>query len=620
MALVNDTTTTLEYNDPSALDKISESADHISKIRNWFDMCKKAREQKTDRWRKNENLYFGNHWGNSAPGTRWQTRMVYNFPFSAIETILPIIGDFMPVVDIMPKQYNDMYFADMMHKRVQQIAQNSNLYEKILLAVKDSLLYGNGFIEVLPEFKDDRFVGFDISVVDPFVVMPERYATDINLDDGEYFLYAVPMRVSEIKRQFDVDVKPEGNLDDYRAFQIEDGDDYYNDQSGVDMALVIECYSNDDPENYPNGRHTIIAGETLLVDEPLELYRMPVFMVSNYKSPHQFWGKGEPENVRTIVKTINETMSAIADNIRQTGFPARKITSRAKAKAVRPYTGRPGEEIIVDDPSDVSYEQPPSIPGYIQNFISQNSMFMDSITGIQDVTQGRQPTGVKSGRAIMALQEASQTRIRFKINSEIKRFVREIGEYMVNLIQIYDTEISQIREKNIEGQYEFVEYNPQGVFDANGNPEGSPEFDPLSAKTLQDSEFDIEVASGSRYPGGRLAKEERALELFQAGIYGIEDVVKALDEPDKQSIIERYYERMSAMQGGEEQAQANPVSEELGALVQQANQTGIGSEEEAMLFQLIMQQPELLQDPVLQELDPAIMERITQVMNNQTTS
>jgi hypothetical protein len=248
-------------------------------------------------------------------------------------------------------------------------------------------------------------------------------------------------------------------------------------------------------------------------------------------------------------------------------------------------------------------------------------MFMDSITGIQDVTQGRQPTGVKSGRAIMALQEASQTRIRFKINSEIKRFVREIGEYMVNMIQIYDSELSQIREKNIEGEYEFVQYDPQGVYDVNGNQEGSPEFDPTSAKTLRDSEFDIEVASGSRYPGGRLAKEERALELFQAGIYGIEDVVKALDEPDKQSIIERFYQRMSAMQGGgEEQAQAEAVSEELGALVQQANQSGVGSEDEANLFQVLMQQPELLQDPVLQELDPAIMERINQVMTNQSAS
>ena len=172
MALVSDTSSVLEPD--SYIQSVADSADHIAKIRRWFDQSKKAREQKTDRWRKNENLYYGNHWGNVAPTTRWQTRMVYNFPFSAVETILPIIGDFMPVVDIMPKGSNDVFFADLMHKRFQQIAMNTNLYNKIIESVKDALLYGNGFIEVLPEFSDDGvFTGFDIQVVDPFTVIPE---------------------------------------------------------------------------------------------------------------------------------------------------------------------------------------------------------------------------------------------------------------------------------------------------------------------------------------------------------------------------------------------------------------------------------------------------------------
>ena len=609
MGLVSDTSSVLEPD--SYIQSVADSADHIAKIRRWFDQSKKAREQKTDRWRKNENLYYGNHWGNVAPTTRWQTRMVYNFPFSAVETILPIIGDFMPVVDIMPKGSNDVFFADLMHKRFQQIAMNTNLYNKIIESVKDALLYGNGFIEVLPEFSDDGvFTGFDIQVVDPFTVIPEAYCTDMELKDNNYFLFCVPMSLDTIEAQFGTRPGGEGNLDDFRAFQIEEGESYHNDRkNNKDMALVIECYYDDpDKEKYPNGRHTIIAGETLLVDEPLEIYRMPVFMIGNYKSPHQFWGRGEPENVRTIVKTINETMSAVADNIRKAGFPTRKITPRAKAKAVRPITGRPGEEILVDDPNDVSWEQPPAIPGYIQNFIQQNTMFMDSITGVQDVTQGRTPTGVKSGRAIMALQEASQTRIRFKINQEVKKYVREIGTYMVNLMQIYDTEISEIREKNPTGAYEFIEYNPQGVFDAEGNPEGSPEFDPTSAKRLMDSEFDVEVASGSRYPGGRLAKEERAIELFSQGIYGIEDVVKALDEPDKQDIIERFYQRQG-MAAPEQQQQE---TDQMAAMIEAVNQAGTGSPEEEQLMQIIMQQPDLLTSEALQGLDPAIMNRISE--------
>ena len=595
----------------SALDHIAESAEHIGRINRWFELSKKTRDTKSDRWRKNENLYYGNHWGNVNDSDKWKTRMVYNFPFSAVETILPIIGDFMPVVDIMPKEANDVYFADMVQKRFKQIANSSNLYQKLIHSIKDSLIYGNGMVEILPAFHGDRFTGFDIEVVDPFTVFPESYATDMGFDNGNYYIFAIPMHLDKIEQQFGVRPSSEGNLDDYMAFQIEDGENNANAKKDVPMALVKECYFDDPNKDvYPHGRHTVIAGETLLVDD-----RIPVFMIGNYKSPHNFWGIGEPELVRTIVKTMNETMSSIADSIKKTGFPSRLVTPRAKAKMKRPLTGRPGEEILVDDVhNDVGWESPPAIPGYVQNFIQQNSFFMDGITGVQDVTQGRTPTGVKSGRAIMALQEASQPRIRFKINHEIKRYIREIGEYMVNLIQIYDTEIQSIREKNPSGAYEFAEYDPNGVFDANGAREGMEGFDPSTAKTMRDSNFDIEVASGSRYPGGRMAKEERAIELYQQGIYGIEDIAKAMDEPDKQDLIQRWYQRQGAPAPGEAEQEQESMDQQLMELIVMANEGGPGSAEEEQLLQAIMQQPQILESPVFEELNPEIMERIAQVI------
>ena len=272
----------LDYDDisVSAMDNIADSAEHIGRINRWFETSKKARDTKSERWRKNENLYYGNHWGSVNESDRWKTRMVYNFPFSAVETILPIIGDFMPVVDIMPKEANDVYFADMIHKRFKQLATNSNLYSKLIHSIKDSLIYGNGMVEILPAFHGEVFTGFDIDVVDPFTVFPESYATDMGLDNGNYFIFAVPMHLDKIEHDFGVRPSAEGNLDDYMAFQIEDGADNANAKKDTPMALIKECYFDDpDKETYPHGRHTVIAGETLLVDEPLELYRIPVFMV-----------------------------------------------------------------------------------------------------------------------------------------------------------------------------------------------------------------------------------------------------------------------------------------------------------------------------------------------------
>ncbi len=605
---------------PNALDEVADVAERIPQIRKWLDRSKKARDGQADRWRKNERLYYGRHWATPTKGTESQSRMVFNFPLAVVETILPIINDFQPTVDILPKEKNDIYFAEMMQKRFQQIVEESDLYGKILQAVKDSLIYSNGFIQILPEVSETgAFKGFDIQVIDPFSVIPHPYANDLDLQAGEYFLFTVPMEISKIHREYGIKASADGKLDDYKAFQKTDDSGLQSDNpttSDSDVALVIECYSNEaDTEKYPYGRHTVIVGDKLIVDEPLELYRMPVFMVSNYKSPHNFWGIGETDLVRTQTKAMNETFSAINENIRRMGFPIRKVTQRAKGAMSRPITGTPGEEITVVDPNDVTFESPPPIPGYIQNYIVQVGQYMEAVTGVNDVTQGRKPGGVTSGRAIVALQEASQTRQRFKINKEVSRLTKEVGEYMVQMILTYDEQIRSIRERNAEGQFDFTQFDPQGVYDADGNPEGSPKFNPGTASSLRDSEFDVDVTTGSRYAQGRVANEERAMELYQSGIYGIEEVVNALNISDKQTVIQNWYVRNQQMPPQQQIEQTEQMQEEFAMLIEQAMQEGVGGGAEEAIAQMIMGNPGLLETEEFKMLPPEMQERILTVTN-----
>ena len=601
------------------LNEVADIAERIPQIRSWLDKSKKARQKQADRWRKNERLYYGRHWASPSKGTESQSRMIFNFPLAVVETILPVISDFQPTIDVMPREKNDVFFADMMQKRFQQIIEETNLYGKIIQAVKDSLIYSNGFLQILPQVTDEGvFKGFDIQVIDPFSVIPHPFANELDLKSGEYFLFAVPMETSRIEREFGIKTGGDGKLNDYRSYQQSNdngGIESYQVESEYDMALVIECYSNEaDKEKYPNGRHTVIVDDKLIVDEPLELYRMPVFMVSNYKSPHNFWGIGETELVRTQTKAINETFSAINENIRRVGFPIRKVTQRAKGQMVRPITGAPGEEITVVDPSDVTFESPPPIPGYIQGYINQVAQYMEAVTGVNDVTQGRRPGGVSSGRAIVALQEASQTRQRFKINKEVGRLTKEIGEYMVQMILTFDEEIRSIRERDAEGAFAFVEYNPMAVYDAEGNMEGTPEFDPGTAKRLIDSEFDIDVSLGSRYAQGRVANEERALELYQLGVYGIEEVVNALNVPDKQEVIQNWYIRNQQISPQMQVQQAESLQSDFSNAIQQLMAEGPGGPAEELVAQIIMSNPALADSEEFTMLPSEIQDRIITVV------
>lgn len=566
--------TTLEYTD-DILEQIAVSADMVARVKKWFDEAKTAREAQTDRWRKNEKLYYGQHWTGSKNDSR--TRLIYNFPLSNVETILPIISDHLPVVDVMPKNNSDVPFTDMIQIRFQQLADDAHLYDKIMQAIKDSLIYSNGYIEILPQLNaNGSLTGLSVNIPDPYTVFPHRFAT--GLETANYVLFATPMHVDDIEHQYGVKVSPEGNLDDYRSFQSTEDEQLNKDN---DMALVIECFSRDkDRENYPYGRFTAICRDKLLVDEPVELPRMPYFMVANYKSPHTYYGIGEPEIVRTQTKAINEIMSAIADNIRESGNPIRKMTQRFIAKNPNGFNPHAGGKVIVDDPHDLSWDAPPAIPGYVQYYIQQSILMKDAITGVQDVTAGRQPTGVTAASAIAALQEAAQTRIRYKIAKDITTFVRDIGEYCVRLIQIFDDQVTSLRSQTATGQHDFVEYNPQAV---------------INGKTMAQADFIITVTTGIKQQTGRLAAEERAIRLYEMGIYGVEDVVMALNEPNKQELIERFYQRQQQQMAQQQQAaggeQLPPeVVQQFDSLVSQALP---GTPEAEQLENLIREYPQL---------------------------
>jgi len=565
--------TTLDY-DEHTLEAIADSADQISRVKKWFEESKKARESQSERWRKNEKLYYGQHWVETQKDSR--TKLVYNFPLSVVETTMPIIADHLPTVDIMPKEQDDVMFADMVQSRFDQLADQSGLYDKILLTVKDSLIYSNGYLEVLPELDENgSLTGISVNVPDPYTVFPHYFAT--TMENANYIIFATPMHVNEIEQQYDVQVTPEGNLDDYRSFQTAVDDET---REGDDMALVIECFSYDpDRETYPNGRFTAIAREQLLIDEPLELSRIPYFMVGNYKSAHTWYGIGEPDLVRTQTKTLNEVMSSIADNIREAGNPIRKMTPRFVAKNPLGINPHAGGKVVVDDPKDLTWDAPPSIPGYVQNYIQQTSVMMDAVTGVHDVTQGRQPTGVTAASAIAALQEAAQTRIRYKITKEISTMIKDVGNYVVDLIQTYDDQILSLRERYSGGDFEFKEFNPQAV-------------DEKTGKTFSEGQFDITVATGFRQPSGRLAAEERALKLYELGVYGVEDIVMALNEPNKQDLIERFYKRQQEAQMQQQGGEQIPpeVIEQFQQLVEIAQP---GTPEEEQLREMMEQYPEL---------------------------
>jgi hypothetical protein len=97
------------------------------------------------------------------------------------------------------------------------------------------------------------------------------------------------------------------------------------------------------------------------------------------------------------------------------------------------------------------------------------------------------------------------------------------------------------------------------------------------------------------------------------GVYGIEEVVNALNIPDKQDIIQSWYVRNQQVPPKQQVEQVEMIQDRLGQIVAQVMQEGPGGPGEEALAQMVMQNPALTELPDFQSLPGEIQERIITV-------
>jgi len=548
----------------------------------YLEEAKKNNKKRFERMRKNEDLYY-----NRVEVSGYNTSVKVNLALSDIETQLPIIADFMPTFDVVPEEENDVVFADMVQNRKRNIEEKIKLRTKSILTEKNSLIYGNGILGILPIISEDgKFEGFESSIVDPFTWLPPTDSKSMEINP--YQIFATPMRIKEIERKWSVEnVQSEGNLNEYRAFVIKNKEkDAVNDLS--EMALVKECFFIDE-----NGQEWLLSWvneNIILYDDKYELSRICYFDIANYRDPNTAIGIGEPELIASIIQAVNENMSRIGSNIEKIGNAKLKVrkTFWQEVKGVI-FPNKNSDEVVVNEQDDIAYLNPPAMPAYAFEFIKLLMQFNDVINGMQDVTQGKKPTGITAASAIQALQEAAQSRVRFKISTEISTFMEDIGEFIVWCLKTYDDEVRTFRIKDMKtGKHIFENWDPISRFDKDGNVSAE-------GKVLSDSNLEIEVVAGFRPPAGRAYTEERALKLYEAEVYGIERLVMNLNEPNKKELIEEWY----ANHGGDKQMIPDEVREqfrqmamEYTILVQSGNDY---TDAENELFGMLQEYPTLIE-------------------------
>ena len=515
-----------------------------------FDASKRARAHKVPRWRRNEELHNGDFF-KPFKLPKYKTRIVANSIHSIVETIYSILTDRFPKVDIMPKTEEQVDKARMAQEAVESEMRKNKALRAINGMKRDGLIYGNGFVKMT--YSEGKV---EYTTPDIYTVFIDPLATSI--DDAKCVTFATPTYVRDVRDMFENGkyVKAEGKLDEFKSFvksqsdlggvgqatTASGGTAGTSSETGVSSSDVRTDYLSlsptDDMEDkemyggqvllkecwhYMNDKLylTTWAGKILLqhVEAPTEF--IPVVCFQNYRDEHHFWGKGEPEIVEPLAVGAAILLSQSLDNIIYHGNPAWVMSkSLSKTPGNRP-SDKPGQVFWTNGPHEAIQRLPAGNMSASNLPLAEYMMKLtDSVSGVHDITQGRNPSGVTAAKAITALQEASQQIIRAK--------EREVG--FDATIDLYKHTLS-ILVNNYESEITIRKTNETGY-----------EFNVIQPYDLSD-DMDFKYIPGSSMPESRASRIDQALDYVQIGLLTPEQFWRWHEKDISRDILEEIVEQ-----------------------------------------------------------------------------
>jgi hypothetical protein len=594
-----------------------ERALHL--VERLFKKAKAHRSRYDKNWAKYYRLFRGKQWDTARPSYRHSE--IVNHIFKSIQSTVPIQMDARPRFEFLPEEPSDFELAEILNQAAESDWTRNNWSLELLEVLYDANFYGAGISSLLHDPMANYRAGkICFSSADPMYFFPDPDAKDVNKECG-FALYAEPKDISKIKRRypkFAQFIKPDlrdlsqfKNMDDER--RQSPNDNYATFTNGADeaaadrdKALLITCWlspefladdyeETQDPQSgefvqkakWPNGRKIVICNKVVLEDgpNPNDDGEIPYQRLLNYVLPREFWGISEVEQLEGPQKTFNKLLNFALDVLTLMGNPIWIVDTNADIDTDN-LVNRPGLVVEKAPGSEVRREEGVQLQPYVLQLTEKMAEWFDSVSGSQDVSRGIQPTGITAASAITSLQEAAQTRLRQKARNA-DYYLQDLGRQWLSRTFQYRTAPEMFRLTGKDGvenyfrmhveKYEKTE--EQTALDpATGQqtvlqvptgemgqrmivqpylPDGSMSIDQQKVYEIR-GKFDVRVVTGSSLPFAKAEKESKLLNLFDRQLIDSEEVLKGMDFPNWQAVMQRM--QLAAQQAAQAQmaAQTQP--------------------------------------------------------------
>ena len=582
-----------------------EPTDKEKKLCEWvyskFKQSYVAKAPLMKKWQEYMSAYEGTYFKNESRPD-YKSNQVSNLVFSTIEAIRPIMTDNNPKFIAVPTSPEGQEFSTDVQMALDFEWEREKLATKLPAQLIPMLVYGTAVWFVQWNGKEGEYGNINIKPIDPFNIFPDPLAE--NIDNSEYIVYATYKNANQLKQMFPNKASAiEGsriNMSELVANRDE------NDSQEENQVLVLEMWCRDwttMDENvkdeqvlkYPKGRVITCLPELgIILDDKKNPYKdgkFPFVLMKNYDVPFKFWGVGEVEQILSPQIYINELTNQIIDNAKSTAN-MQWIIDKNSGIGQGKLTNRPGLVIRKNPGSEVRRDTPPPMPTYVRETIDVMKADIQDISGVLDSLKGEKQTGVVAASAILALQEASQSRIRLKIKI-MESNLSELANMVYSRMQQFWKLDRWVRITDIEG---------------------NPLFREIGQRVLQ-NDYDLKVQAGSTMPVNKNAMMDLMIRLAQTNaedglpVVDRKAILEYLPVGDKKAITDRFAELQAKQeQQALEQQQAEQQLQQQ-QLAQQ--QQGMMTEDRQNVQQLGQMMQQFLQtlDMTSKQVDELIMDK-----------
>ncbi len=465
--------------------------------------------EKRRQMRRNEQMIGGDHLAIFPNLDKDKSRVIYNITFEVIETIMPILAELLPKPDVKPEptEIKDLDLnallqdAEDLEDGVMHQWYQAGMREKWPMALKAALNYGQTPIRCLPNKKNAKYL--DIDMVPNFgFFLDSGGATSVK--NSEWIITAMPIYMSELVRTYGdkaAGIKAQGNLNGFREFVLfpekakgADGksgaDSVTTDTDGaatkVDLdtkskigqnrnlgqVLLVDVWcrhrvsniepsADEIPEPMEKYHHLTRAGNRLLVDETSDypVGDPPFVMIVNYPQPGSPWGIGEPEQIESLNVAIDIMNGEAVDAAVMGGNPPLTATEDMKATHPDGINLKPRKTVWLKSKASIAkWMEPKQVSSALVGLPVQYSEFINTVSGVHDATAGRKPGGVTAASAIARLQDAANSRIKYKEKSSMRGPLTDLFDKVLTHIEQLNGDESFIGKDRTDGRPKISTY------------------------------------------------------------------------------------------------------------------------------------------------------------------